>query len=129
MTLPATGNAISLGDIADEFGVVKANVSLRNRSDAADFDTPDFISEFYSFTHVYYTFFVTLGYGSSATACSDTLYNNIIYGDTFTFFSNTRFWSDSSFTSPFNGGGSWYSDGTFAVQIDSDGNVTNSVSC
>lgn len=123
MTLQATGNAISLGDIADEFGIARSNVSLRGRSDAGDFDVPDFISEFYSFTHVYYTFSVTIGYPSALSACGDGSYVTTLYGREFNYFTNTRFWSDITFETPFNGSNSWYSDGIYSLQINSNGEV------
>jgi len=129
MTTPLTGNAISLGDIADEFGIVRSNISLRDRSDAADFDTPDFISEFYNFTHVYYTFSVTVGYPSALSACSDSSYVTTLYGREFNYFVNTRFWSDIKFETPFDGGDSWYSDGLYSLQINSNGEVTDTDVC
>lgn len=130
MTTPATGNAISLGDIADEFGITpKVNISLRGRSDAADFDTPDFISEFYSYTHTAYSFSVTIGYPSALSACSDGFYPTTIYGDEVNYFANTRFWADATFETPFNGSDSWYSDGIYSLQINSNGEVTDTDAC
>lgn len=49
MTLVYSGQ-ISLGDIADEFGSGRSNVSLRERSSLAGKGIPDAMSEFYGYT-------------------------------------------------------------------------------
>lgn len=49
MTLVYSGQ-ISLGDIADEFGNARSNVSLRSRSAEAGKGTPDAMTEFYGYT-------------------------------------------------------------------------------
>jgi len=130
MTLPASGNPIGLGDIADEFGIAQSNVSLRDRSDAFGFSTPDAISEFLGQTHTSNAFGVSLGYATAVSACSNGIpATQTIYGSNSTYELNTRFWVDSSFSSPFDGSDLYYMDGDYALQIDSDGNVTDSDVC
>jgi len=129
MTLPSTGTAIGLGDLADEFGIAQSNISLRGRSDAAGFETPDAISEFAGFTHNSFSFSVGGPDITSTDACIVTPRDVTIYGNNSTFDLNTRFWDDDGFTTPFEGLDSWWSNGVDAVQIDNSGNVTDTDSC
>lgn len=129
MTLPSTGTAFGLGDLADEFGIAQTNVSLRGRSDAAGFATPDALSEFAGFTHNSYSFSVGGPEINPLDACIVTPRDVTIYGSNSTFDSNTRFWEDAGFVTPFEGLDAWWSNGVDAVLVDNSGNVTNTDSC
>ena len=82
-------------------------------------------------TPVYYPFSISAGYSTSGLACLDSTPVTTIYGGTGGFLSNSVFYSDSSLTTPYAGGGFYYNNTATNqyVQIDNSGNNTGGGTC
>jgi len=82
-------------------------------------------------TPVYYPFSISAGYSTSGLACLDSTPVVTIYGGTGGFLSNSVFYSDSSLTTPYAGGGVYYNNTATNqyVQIDNSGNNTGGGTC
>jgi hypothetical protein len=80
---------------------------------------------------VYYPFSISAGYSTSVLACLDSTPVVTIYGGTGGFLSNSVFYSNSSLTTPYAGGGVYYNNTATNqfVQIDNSGNNTGGGTC
>ena len=76
-----------------------------------------------------YTFNITSGYVIADDACGDSSYNQTVYSSSSTWDDSTNIFINSALTTPFNGGGSWYSNGIIAKQINSNGIVIGTYLC
>lgn len=100
MALPGSGQ-ISLGDIAGELGISLSSVSLRSMSSTAGFSTPDYVSDFYGYSNLTFTYYANW-------ALDDPCYYNyldIVYG------SDGKYYVDSggqTLMYDYSPGSTWY---------------------
>lgn len=74
MALQSSGQ-ISLGDIADEFGVSYSNVSMETMHNLAGFSAPDAMSDFYGYSSVSsFSFTGSFKQSFLSTVCNSSLF-------------------------------------------------------
>ena len=74
-------------------------------------------------------FIVTTGDTTSIAACSNSSYTLTLYSSSQTWENVNSLFTNSTLTTPVNGGDNWYSDGIYALQINSSGIVTAIDNC
>jgi hypothetical protein len=76
-----------------------------------------------------YGFYVTSGDTTEENACFNSTYNQTLYSPSSTWDDTLNLFNDSSLINPFDGGNNWYSNGTIAKQINSNGLVISTYGC